>query len=73
MDDACGFSIIDRQLRALKLLDEFAAGRKALVHGDKVAFGRQHRRRRHRQHAKSSGDFGPFGGVHSDKPDHVAA
>ncbi len=44
MDDACGFSIIDRQLRALKLLDEFVAGRKALVHGDKVAFGRQNGR-----------------------------
>jgi hypothetical protein len=72
MDDACGLFIIDRRLRALKLLDELVAGRKALVHGDEVAFGRQHRRRRDREDAEGSGYVGPLGGVHSNKPDHVA-
>ena len=58
MSDACGLSIIDRQLRALKLLDQFVAGRKALVHGDEVAFGGEDRRRRDSEDAKSSRNLG---------------
>jgi hypothetical protein len=71
MGDACGLSIIDRRLRALKLPDEFVAGRKALVHGDEVAFGRQHRRGRDRKHTESAGDLGPFGGVHMYYPQRL--
>jgi hypothetical protein len=73
MNDAFGMSIIDRRLRALKLLNESVAGRKALIHGDEVTLGRQYRRTRDREDAERSGHFGPFGGVHSDKPDRVAA
>ena len=59
-------SIIDRPLRALKLLDQTPAGREALIHRDHPSSRSKHDRAGNRLHAERSGDLWSLRGIHAN-------